>query len=453
MSIAALIDAALNDRVLVYGSLPPAGRDLDLLLREPQRAQAEAQLTQAGCARRGATFARFANCTAEIVELCNAAQWDLCDPELEALFEQAQPLAELRWLVRPSPHHSLLILARRLVGEQGVLSDKLRARAAQAVEEDPAAWSMARSHAERWRAHVALEALEHVYLSRAPLPRALLDAARQEQRAAGRRPRVLRQVARSPRKLRRAARKRVGVVVSFSGLDGSGKSFQAAALCEVLQRLGHEAVVVRTRISWEEWLWEMVPRVKRLIEPVARLLLATQTLLAHGKLGTGPDPDSTVAPARPSASRADDPVGRLRERSPLLTDIWILVITLANAWSQWRLMGKHLLRGSIVICDRYTLDSLVELRYRYGTSRPLRPLRATLARIYRDPRRAYFLDVSPQTAFQRKGEWGIAWLSAHRALYLEECSQMGVKPLDGERPPDQICAEVAEQVWLSAIPR
>ena len=31
-----LIDAALADRVLIYGSLPPQGRDLDLLAREPE---------------------------------------------------------------------------------------------------------------------------------------------------------------------------------------------------------------------------------------------------------------------------------------------------------------------------------------------------------------------------------------------------------------------------------
>jgi thymidylate kinase len=495
MSLAELIDGALDGRALVYGSLPPAGRDLDLLVREPQRGQVEERLLTAGFAQRGALLARFASCSVEVVELCDPARWSLAEQELDELFAQAQPIGALRWLVRPSPHHSLLILARRLVGERGVLGEKLRARAAQAIAEDPLAWQRARDRAQGWGASRALDALERAYATDSRAPSALCTQARRElERAArDRRPRTARlgsagppraeprqaapgrwrRAARlTPAEIRHAARRRLGTVISFSGLDGSGKSSQAAALRDALERLGCEAVVVRTRISWEEWLWAMVPRVKLLIGPFARAALTAQALArrrrgrgrfeaaqegaAPGALDAAQDASALDAPsagAQPSVGRAGDPVGRLREGSELLTDAWIVLIALANAWSQWRLMGRPLLRGSVVICDRYTLDSLVELRCRYGPHRPLRPLRAALARLYPRPARAYYLDVEPHTAFERKREWGLERLSELRALYLQEHAGMGVELLDGERPPDQLCAQVAREVWLNALPR
>jgi thymidylate kinase len=108
-----------------------------------------------------------------------------------------------------------------------------------------------------------------------------------------------------------------------------------------------------------------------------------------------------------------------------------------------------LARGAIVICDRYALDSIVELRYSYGDELPLRPHRRVLGRLLPAPVRAYLLDVCTETALERKGEWGERWLSRHRDLYLQEASSLGVSVLDGERPLAELCAEIARDVWTS----
>ncbi|MFL5909366.1 MAG: hypothetical protein ACJ768_02185, partial [Gaiellaceae bacterium] len=126
---------------------------------------------------------------------------------------------------------------------------------------------------------------------------------------------------------------------------------------------------------------------------------------------------------------------------------WLMVIAFANAWSQRRLTRGHLKRGAVVICDRYTLDSIVALRYEYGKGRRFRLQRALIGAISPTPRRAYFLDVSPETAFARKGEWGVEWLAGHRELYLEEARSMGVRVLDGEQSRDTICELIAADVW------
>ena len=254
-----------------------------------------------------------------------------------------------------------------------------------------------------------------------------------------------------------------GKVVALSGLDGAGKSSQAADLAHTLGRLGFDAVVVRTRISWEDWLWRVVPPIKRAIALPAKVLATARSPRAR-PTGSSADPhlnggeplarrsaeNPAASAAAPSPDTAD-PVRVLRESSSLLTDAWTVVIALANAWSQWRLMYRQLSKGGIVICDRYTLDSIVAMRYAYGEERPFKPLRAALAALYPKPVRAYFLDVSPATALARKGEWGEEWLTRHRELYLQECPRMGFAVLDGEQPREEVCAQIAREVWLSGI--
>jgi hypothetical protein len=55
------------------------------------------------------------------------------------------------------------------------------------------------------------------------------------------------------------------VVVAFSGLDGAGKSSQATGLHETLIRLGYEAIIVRTRITWDDALWPIAEPIKRVL--------------------------------------------------------------------------------------------------------------------------------------------------------------------------------------------
>ena len=447
-----LVDAAVTGRVLVYGSLPPTGRDLDLLVRDPEKRAIGANLEEAGFVRKENEWARFASCSVEIVELAAATSWDLPIDALDALFKDALEIEGLRNVMRPSPHHTLLILARRTACGDGVLDQKLRSRLQLALEENPDGWARAHALAQSWSAREAMYALEGAWRTGDRIPGGQRAAARGERQRAGEGPR------RGGHTGLRSAAKRVprphrGAVVALSGLDGAGKSSQGAALQEVLERLGYKANVVRTRIAWEDSLWSIAAPIKRLLRPAMRVLTALRPPppvrprpVAREQLEEG-----ELEAATPEQPIALDPVTMVREGSSLLTDLWTLIITLANASSQWKLMRRHLLRGEIVICDRYTLDSIVELRYSYGPERRFRAARVALSMLYPTPLRAFFLDVSPHAALERKGEWGIQWLSEHRDLYLEECERLGVRLLDGEQPQADICAEIAREVWLSRI--
>ena len=433
-----LIAQSVSERVLVYGSLPPGGRDLDLLVRPAQAPEVEVALEEAGFARRGHHWARFGDCSVEPVEVTAASAFALPDDELNALFDEAVPIGGQTRLVQPAAHHALLILARRVAGT-GNLDEKRRARLDAALGEDPAAFTKARERASAWRAEAALEALDGARRGDGTVPADLLSAARAERPEASLRERAAEL---------RDGLPRLGRVIAFSGLDGAGKSSQVAALRETLELLGYDVTTAWTRVAWDDLIWRVGSSAKRLLGLVHRAIARGGPEAADGR-ADGPAPSAPEP--RTERTAANDPIKRLRERSALLTHAWTATIALTNAIVQWRLMRAPLLRGDVVICDRYALDSIVALRHSYGAARRFSPQRLLLKALLPTPVRAYFLDVSPETAFERKGEWGIEWLASHRSLYLQECRALGVKLIDGERPLGEICAEIARDVWLSGI--
>ena len=64
---AEIVDAAAPARVLVFGSLPGSGRDLDLLVRDADLPPIEQALAREGFRNRGDEWVRFRDCTADAV--------------------------------------------------------------------------------------------------------------------------------------------------------------------------------------------------------------------------------------------------------------------------------------------------------------------------------------------------------------------------------------------------
>ena len=136
MTLTGLVDSVLGERALVFGSLPPEGRDLDLLVSPAAEATLARELPERGFVRVGRTWARFRDCSVDVVELAAVETWRLPPGELEALFTEARPVSGCERLVRPAPHHALLILARRAMRDGAALSDRHRARIKVAISEN-----------------------------------------------------------------------------------------------------------------------------------------------------------------------------------------------------------------------------------------------------------------------------------------------------------------------------
>jgi thymidylate kinase len=425
------VEEAAGERVLVFGSLPPHGRDLDLLVRPPAYGRVAAALAEAGFRRRGRHLARFAGCTAEAVELVPAERWHLPGQELATLFSQARPLPGRRWLARPAPHHQLLILARRLAGD-GRLDARRRDRVAAALVEDPLAWQRARQLAPAWGATHAVALAEAALAGTPPTRSGRARALAERSGAAGRGPRAARLAA------WRAVlgRRRRGAVIALSGLDGSGKTSQAAALCDALERLGFDPVTEWSRLAAD-------PSLDRIAGPVKRLLA--------WRLGAAVPPPPVAAVL--DSSRLAEPAKRVRQRSRTMTATWAAIVAVANGWRQRRVTVSHLRAGRVVICDRYTLDSAVHLRYRYGETNRRRFQVGLIRLLSPRPLRCYFLDVPPETALARKSDhYNLDQLRRQAPLYRQESREHGARRLDGERPRAELCAEIAADVWALLQP-
>ncbi len=425
MSLAELVDELIEGEALVFGSLPPRGRDLDLLVRPPDAPRIARRLAGLGLARKRDRWARFEGCTVDSLELVTTEAWGLESEEVDDLFREASPLDRLPHLVRPAPHHALLIQARKLIGAGGRLAPKDRDRIAEALREDPGAWDGAEARAPRWGARRALAHLRSAYERGTTVSLTDRAAALREQLLAGGEPGPLARV----RAWRRAlGRRRRGAVIALSGLDGSGKTTQAEALQRALDRLGYDAVVEWTRFAHN-------PSLDAVAIPAKRAL---------ARLGGGAQ--------RSGAARAPTaPLGRaIRERSRVLNQAWITFVTLANVAAQRRATRPHLRRGRIVVSDRYTLDSCAHIRYKYGPRAAFRLQRALLRALVPRPVRAFWLDVPPEVAMARKAEdYTLEQRALEAGLYREEHGPLGARRLDGERPREELCAEIAPEVWRS----
>lgn len=426
LEAARLVDGAAAERILVVGSAPPEARDLDLLARPSEQAAVEAALDDAGYLRRGLQAVRFAHGGVTVVEVTPAAHWRLPADETAALFSDARPLDGFERLVRPAAHHVLLMLGFDLAAG-GSLREKHRRRIDAALEEAPEAWGRAREHAPAWGGEAQLELLRRWHESGAtpslPERRAVIAARFRARGAEPARANVdaLRELVTKPR---------LGAVVALSGLDGAGKSTQAELLVDTLDRLGHDAVAVWTRLAAEGWVWELRHRVARIIGLLVRL---------RRRGAARPE-------VRPGSGRPDE-ITALRQSSPALTQAWATFVALANVYAHQRAVARHVGRGRIVVCDRWVLDSIVHLRARFGEERAWRPQALLIRLLSPRPVRAFLLDIPAEVAQTRKQEDELDWLARLERLYHEEQPRLGARRLDGMRPPDELAAEIARDVW------
>lgn len=391
------IDRSAGAPVLVIGSVPPAGRDLDLVVAPGCEGPVVETLRSFGFQAAGEKWVGFPDGLPYMVELIPPPSLGLPPAAVEQLVAQSVPIDGCRWLRQPAPHHRLLWLAHQ-ADREGRLAAKRRQRVSRFDQKD---WREAEAEAGSWGAAGALKRLRKA--------------------AAGRRPWLWSLLA--PR--RRLGRYRCGALISFSGLDGCGKSTQAELLREGLERLGYPTATVWTSVSAH-------PLLPRLAAP-ARLLVRER--------GGSPPPIH-----RPPAGSDPSPTTRLRERHPLLHRAWVTTVGALNGWWQLRSVALSLLRGRVVVCDRYVLDSIVHLRYRYGaTSRS--PACRLVELLSPQPTLAYLLDLPAEDAHRRKGEYTVDQLRLRAALYREEAARLGVKALDGTAPAEEIAAAVALEVW------
>lgn len=428
---ARLVEQYAEEKVVVYGTPPPLGRDLDVVASDAVVRRLAQALRDNRYASSNKTWVKFTGSAVQAVDLTAASAWGLSPDAQRQLFGAAIPLPGSQHLCRPAPAHLLLIEARRLVLSDGVLTPRSRDRVAVVSAEHLAAWDEADLVADQWGARSALACLRREMAGETVEPRIVRQAARAVLKHRGhRRPKV----AQLRRRLGGCQR---GHLVAVSGLDGSGKSGQAQRLAEALDQLGHETVVVWTRLGSGERLRLAAAPVKGLFSKLT------------------PANSSAVVSSRYAAHvEAPDTVRASRERHRWLTFCWVLVVVLDHLVEQHRGVSGHLRSGRVVVCDRWTLDSLAHLRYRYAASTDLRVHAALLRRLAPAPDAAFLLEVPGAVAHQRKpDQYTCEQLEQQALLYGDSARQLGVTRVDGTAPVEHIAATLGDCAWRAVRAR
>ena len=205
-------------------------------------------------------------------------------------------------------------------------------------------------------------------------------------------------------------------VVSFSGIDGAGKSTQIETLRSRVQEAGLRVMLIT--------FWDDVARLTRLRE-------VTGHTLFRGDKGVG-TPDAPIV-------RRDKNV-----RSWLMTGVRLGLYFLDAVWL--RIVIRKALRtpADLVICDRYIYDELANLELRNPAARIYVRL---IMKLVPRPHVSYLLDADPAQAFARKPEYPLEFLYSSRASYLALSDLVGGMTVIAPMP----ARDVARQVLKHAL--
>jgi hypothetical protein len=433
-SVLALIDHSLSRAVLMTSG--EAGRDVDLICRVPELATLRTALGESGFRPRGRRlprrawteqWVRFSDGPPQVVDLNPAKRWGVSPRTIERLFQDGIPVDGFEHVLRPSPHHALILLARRFGRGVGTLSDKQRDKVERALGGDGGVWDHAAQIAGEWHCRSALEGLRRRHDGagltgdqrlRATLEPALLGCRRAERLRRG---------------LRAAPVPRRPMVIGVSGLDGSGKSTQIAALRTTLAELGVPADVAWKPVGHGHALRLVRRTVKRL-------------------LGASPTGVAPVRAEAPALTWDPNPASRrLRERSPALTSAWSAYVAISTAAAYRGAELRCRITGRALICDRHALDTDAHLVFQYGDARrPDLAIRLSDA-ITPCAHAAFQIEVPAEVARSRKPlQYTAADLDRLVAAYQQERARLGVPTVDGTLPAGQLATQIAQAVWSAS---
>jgi thymidylate kinase len=219
--------------------------------------------------------------------------------------------------------------------------------------------------------------------------------------------------------IRKTSENRRPKLVSFSGIDGSGKSTQIEALRVRLNEMGLRVVLVT--------FWDDVARLKGIREVSGHTLF-------KGEKGVG-------SPTRP-INRRDKNV-----RSWYMTAVRF-GLYFVDALSLRSVVNRALRADAeVVIFDRYHYDELANLGL---NSRITLAYTRLLLRLVPRPDISFLLDADPIQARARKPEYPIDFLHSNRASYLA-LGEMAGMSIIAPQPVDDVKRDVLQQV-LEKLP-
>ena len=192
-------------------------------------------------------------------------------------------------------------------------------------------------------------------------------------------------------------------LISFSGIDGAGKSTQIQALCARLKEMRLEVLLLT--------FWDDVATLRRIRETAGQFLF-------RGGRGVG-------TPSTP-VERRDKNV-----RSWLMTCVRLCLYFLDAV--VLRIVANEALRvdADLVIIDRYIYDELANLTLQ---NRVMRAFARFIIKLIPKPHISFLLDADPTQAHERKPKYPLDFLFMNRQSYLNLSDLAGGMTIIGSMP-------------------
>ena len=202
-------------------------------------------------------------------------------------------------------------------------------------------------------------------------------------------------------------------LISFSGIDGAGKSTQIDALCAAMRAAGMGVRVVR---FWDE------------VAKLVRFRQAATVGIFKSDAGVG-------APGAP-AMRRDKNV-----RSWFMTCVRLCLYAMDVVSLRAAVAEASRSHYDLVVFDRYIYDELANLNLANPAIRIY--VRAILALTPR-PHSSYLLDANPVEARARKPEYPIEFLDVNRKAYLTLSRLIGGVDVISPMPIEEVKREIGK---------
>ncbi len=230
-------------------------------------------------------------------------------------------------------------------------------------------------------------------------------------------------------------RSQPGLLVTISGVDGSGKTLQVERLRDAFATCDLRVKCVWARGASSKGVGTVLRAGKSVLsssqDDAPTLEAVAEAARAHG------------AASRGEAARFEERQRRLR--NPVARWIFSVVYALDLSWPYVVKARAHVLTGNVTICDRYIYDALVDYALFTGTSPSQPPMALNVLRaLVPRPRAAFILDVEPAEALRRKPEeGGTAHLEAGRAMFLEIAKSHRLDVMAAEASAEAVQAAIA----------
>jgi thymidylate kinase len=202
------------------------------------------------------------------------------------------------------------------------------------------------------------------------------------------------------------------VLITFSGIDGAGKSTQIEKLHN---HLVAEGIPVRQLAFWDHVA----------VFRTARSGFSRHVLQSDGSVGS---------PDRPAARRDKN-----LQSWPLFAGRSVL--HLLDVVNLWRVVRKEKTQGVVLIFDRYIYDQLAALPMKTWWARAFARL---LLRVAPKPELSYLLDAVPEEALARKPEYPLEFMRKYRSSYLELRDIAGMQLIPAA-DPEEVHAAILER--------